>query len=262
MTVEKTAILSQYLSKLTVRILIVAAVTFVYFFHREYITGFLTRPVVESLRDRTCWPLIALWAVLMVMMFLHLTPPKVFTMGVLKMKEDKLDLDPRYDRGKILEFVQRQNVGAWKVMLAWVLLNGAIGMLYLFDVLEVADLFMITIFYFLCDYICILFYCPFQSHIMHNKCCVNCRIYDWGHFMMFTPMVFVTHFFSWTLFWLSVIVLIHWEIAYALHPERFNEISNRALRCSNCTDKSCQLKKIVTRRETHVGGTGRVSHPE
>ncbi len=46
---------------------------------------------------------------------------------------------------------------------------------------------MVSAFYFLCDYVCILIYCPFQSHIMHNKCCVNCRIYGWGHFMIFTP---------------------------------------------------------------------------
>ena len=39
---------------------------------------------------------------------------------------------------------------------------------------------MVSVFYFLCDYVCILIYCPFQSHIMHNKCCVNCRIYGWG----------------------------------------------------------------------------------
>lgn len=71
---------------------------------------------------------------------------------------------------------------------------------------------MVSVFYFLCDYVCILIiYCPFQSHIMHNKCCVNCRIYGWGDFMMFTPMVCIRHFFSWTLFWMSVLVLIRWD---------------------------------------------------
>lgn len=249
MKIEHTPILNQYVCKLFIRIAMVSAVTVAYFLERDVITSLLTQPVFESLQDQRTWPFIALWAILMVMMTIHLIPPKAFTMAVLKRKEERLDLDPAFDKGKLLEYVQKMNVRAWNVMLVWVLLNGVIGMLFLFDVLKVADIFLVSIFYFLCDYICILFYCPFQTHIMHNKCCVNCRIYDWGHFMMFTPMLFIRHFFSWTLFWLSVLVLIHWEIVYARHPERFWEGSNRTLRCVNCKDKSCQFKKALIRKK-------------
>lgn len=245
----RTIILDQYIWKFIVRILIVTAVVFVYFTDRDFITDFLTQPVSQSLQNKILWPLVALWAVMMLMMTIHFIPPRIFTMALLKRKKEKLDLDRSFDRHKLLEYVQDQNVRALKVMLVWVLFNGIIGMLYLFGVLQVADLFLVSIFYFLCDYICILFYCPFQSHIMHNKCCVNCRIYDWGHFMMFTPMIFIRHFFSWTLFWLSVLVLIRWEIVYSRHPERFWEGSNRTLRCTNCTDKSCQIKKLLAPRK-------------
>ena len=81
---------------------------------------------------------------------------------------------------------------------------------------------------------------------MKNKCCINCRIYDWGHFMMFTPMLFIRNFFSWSLFFTACIVLIKWEIIYAKHPERFYEGSNKNLQCQNCKDRTCQIKKNVT----------------
>lgn len=83
---------------------------------------------------------------------------------------------------------------------------------------------------------------------MKNRCCVNCRIYDWGHFMMFTPMLFIRNFFSWSLFFTSVVVLIHWELLYAKHPERFWHGSNRSLQCANCKDKTCQYKKQIASR--------------
>lgn len=249
MTLVRTPVINQYIGKFIARIVIVTAVAVTYFIHRDVLTNVLTQPALDSVQDAYYWPFIALWAALMAMMARHLLPPKVFTMALLKQKEERLDLDPNYKKERLLQYVQKQNVKAWYVMLVWVLLNGAIGMLYLYGILKVADMFLITTFFFLCDYICILFYCPFQSLIMHNKCCVNCRIYDWGHFMMFTPMLFVKHFFSWTLFWMALVVLIRWEIVYARHPERFWQGSNRNLRCSNCKDKSCQMKKMLAKKK-------------
>ena len=124
------------------------------------------------------------------------------------------------------------------------------GLLYLFHIMDEADLMMLSVFYFLCDYICILIHCPFQFWIMKNRCCVNCRIFDWGHFMMFTPMLFIRNFYSWSLFFTSAIVLLKWEIVYAKHPERFWYGSNKHLQCANCNDKICQVKKKVTKAVT------------
>lgn len=188
-----------------------------------------------------------LWLIFMTMMIIHLVPPKVFTMALLRRKKERLERVENYSRQELLEYVADQNAKAWKVMLVWIILNALVGFLYLFKVLDSADLLMITVFYFLCDYICILLYCPFQSKIMGNKCCVNCRIYDWGHFMMFTPMLFIQNFFSWSLFFTSFLVLLKWEMTYAKHPERFWEGSYKVLKCSNCKDKSCQFKKALKR---------------
>ena len=41
---------------------------------------------------------------------------------------------------------------------------------------------------------------------------------------------------------LALVVLLRWEIAVALHPERFDERTNASLRCANCTDKLCYLR--------------------
>ena len=133
-------------------------------------------------------------------------------------------------------------------MLVWLSFNSMFGILYLLKIIDNMDLLMLSVFYFLCDYICILFFCPFQTFIMKNKCCVNCRIYDWGHFMMFTPMLFICNFYSWSLFFVSCVVLIHWEMIYAKHPERFYSGSNKRLQCINCGDKTCQIKKALSRQ--------------
>ena len=66
---------------------------------------------------------------------------------------------------------------------------------------------------------------------------------DWGHMMMYTPMLFIPSFFSWSLLFLSLIVAIRWEFTYAQHPERFWRGSNAAIRCENCQDHLCKIKK-------------------
>lgn len=63
--------------------------------------------------------------------------------------------------------------------------------------------------------------------------------------MMFTPMLFIKNFFSWSLFFTSCIVLLHWEIIYAKYPERFWSGSNRKLECANCKDKICKYKRKI-----------------
>ena len=97
--------------------------------------------------------------------------------------------------------------------------------------------------YSICDIICILFFCPFQTWFMKNKCCSSCRMYNWDYAMMFTPLFFVRRGYAWGLLALSVALLIRWEITFYLHPERFSEKTNDYLRCANCTEKLCSHKK-------------------
>ena len=45
---------------------------------------------------------------------------------------------------------------------------------------------------------------------------------------------------------MSIVVLIRWEITYAMHPYRFWSGSNINLRCENCSDQMCKIKKPLT----------------
>lgn len=211
-----------------------------YLIHKDTFYNLLKEPLFFNIS-----PLRILWFIFMITMITHLFPSNHLPMSLRKSKEETYKPSDNYSRLELLEYVHKQNLRAWIVMLVWLIFNAIFGALYLFHIIDTADLLMLTVFYYLCDYICILFYCPFQSIIMKNKCCVNCRIYDWGHFMMFTPMLFIKDFFSWSLFFTSLIVLIHWEIIYAMHPERFYEGSNDTLKCINCKDKTCQAKRRI-----------------
>ena len=239
--IRYTWMLRRYLLKFAVRIGIFVAVLVLYLRHKDWLIVFMTQSIALGIT-----PLHVLWLVFMGMMLLHIFPGKKRMSMALRKAEERHYVEvPGYSELQMLRFVQDQNRKAWRVMLVWLLFNCIFGLLYLIGVLNNADLLMLTVFYFLCDYICILLYCPFQSIIMKNKCCVNCRIYDWGHFMMFTPMIFIRNFFSWSLFITSCVVLIHWELKYAKHPERFWSGSNQTLQCTSCRDKTCQLKRSL-----------------
>lgn len=234
-----TGMMARYLWKLLFRVGIFVSILLFYIMNKPLMCQVMTMKVYMGIK-----PIHVLWLYFMGLMLLHIFPIKeiMLSMARRKAEEEPYEAVEGYSELELLKFVQDQNEKAWKVMLVWLLLNCVIGGLYLLNVLDNADLLMITVFFFLCDYICILFFCPFQTFIMKNKCCVNCRIYDWGHFMMFTPMLFIKNFFSWSLFITSCVVLIHWEVIYAKHPERFWSGSNKTLQCANCKDKTCQIK--------------------
>lgn len=232
--------MTRYLIKFLIRIIIFFSILSVYLLNKNLLLRLVTSPIRYGIT-----PLHIVWLIFIIMMLIHLFPKKPFTMALLKAKKSTYNNIENYSEVNLYKYIQNQNCKAWIVMLLWLLFNAIWGLFFAFDVIDEADLFMLTIFYFLCDYICILIYCPFQSHIMKNKCCVNCRIYDWGHFMMFTPMVFIRSFYTWSLFFLSCIVLIRWELIYAAHPERFWSGSNKNLQCQYCKDKTCQIKNMV-----------------
>ncbi len=241
---KKTLKMKVYLVKFLIRLIVFLSVFVLYCKHRDWMVSFMTQDIRYGVT-----PIHILWLLFMGTMALHLFPSSLKSMALLKMKQEKYVPIEGYSEYELLKYVQNQNQKAWFVMLVWLFMNAIVGFLYLFDVVDDVDLLMLTVFYYLCDYICILFYCPFQSNIMKNKCCVNCRIYDWGHFMMFTPMLFIRNFFSWSLFFVSLVVLIRWEIVYARHPERFWSGSNQVLQCRYCKDQTCTIKKKLGRED-------------
>ena len=100
-------------------------------------------------------------------------------------------------------------------------------------------------FYGVCDIVCILFYCPFQSWLMHNRCCTTCQIFNWDAIMAVTPLMFAPSWYSAVLVALALVVLLRWEISAFVYPERFFEETNASLSCANCRDKLCKLREPI-----------------
>ena len=128
--------------------------------------------------------------------------------------------------------------GAYRVFLIWGALIAVLGVLYYTHVIGKLGLFMVSVCFYVCDLICVLIWCPFRL-IMKNKCCTTCRIFNWDHLMMFSPLIFVGGFYSVSLVLMSFVAWLVWELCVMLYPERFCEMTNVALKCSECTDKLC-----------------------
>ena len=169
-------------------------------------------------------------------------------MSVARLKQYSpfCDIDPDYDRAQLKEEVRRQNRGALKVALLWLAVNGVAAILFFRSIIGAAELVLLTAFFYLSDMICILFFCPFQMFLMGNRCCINCRIYSWGAWMMSVPLTLIPSVVTLIPVVLSLSLLIRWEIHYHRHPERFWSGSNQVLRCANCREHLCRTKPVPT----------------
>lgn len=181
--------------------------------------------------------LAVIWIVFAIEMVLRFFPSKTESMGCQK----------QFKKNYAQTGESVPDRMSWKrtfaVASVWILLNGIIGALYLLGVYDGGVLLLVSLLFAVCDMICILFFCPFQTWFMKNKCCTTCRIYNWDYAMMFTPLVFINNVYARSLFILSIILLIEWEILYKRFPERFVENCNSSLSCASCQEKLCHHKK-------------------
>ena len=136
------------------------------------------------------------------------------------------------------EYIVTTTKAAYKVFALWGFVITVIGVLYYSNIIGKIGLFIISVFFYVCDLICVLVWCPFRL-IMKNKCCTTCRIFNWDHLMMFSPLIFMGGFYSISLMAMALLTWLAWEICVLIYPERFSEMTNAALKCSECTDKLC-----------------------
>ena len=135
-------------------------------------------------------------------------------------------------------YIRSANRSAALVFVLWTVVTCIIGLLYRRGVLSASVLVLISVFFYVCDLICVLIWCPFRL-MLGNRCCTTCRIFNWDHLMMFAPLGFVPGFFTRSLALLAAVIWVIWEVSVFLHPERFWDRSNAALTCAQCTDKLC-----------------------
>ena len=234
---QKLTMLRNYLLQFSLRLLTLLVTFAVYLTAPEALDFTKNRELLH--------PINLLWLVFFVSFAIQLAPFARISRGCLKQFPMHYEKTPDpIDAAALRRSTRALDRGAVRVALVWIALNGFFAALYFRRVIGIAELVLLAAFYYVCDLICIMFYCPFQHLLMKNKCCVTCRIFAWGTIMIATPFLFVPHLYSWSLAALALVCTLRWEITYRRHPERFTEQTNAFLRCENCTDHLCAMKKI------------------
>ena len=189
---------------------------------------------------RTLSPLHLLWAVWVGDMVLQIVPIKnKVPLGSQKLFANRFrPIREKINYESLRRYVISTTRAAYRVFLLWCALIAVIGLLYGGGYISPIGLFMISVFFYVCDLICVLVWCPFRL-MMRTRCSTTCRIFNWDHLMMFSPLIFLGGFYAISLVVLALAAWLVWELCVMLYPERFWEHSNAALKCSECTDKLC-----------------------
>ncbi len=199
--------------------------------------------VLSESSGTTHWILVAIWIIYAIEMLLRFFPSSWESMGC--QKQFARNYRPTGKPTSEAEILP--GIRTLAVLAAWIALNGIWGLLYHYHIFDEGILMLISLAYGICDMICILFFCPFQTWFMKNRCCGTCRIYNWDFAMMFTPLMFIRSGYTWSLAALSLGILIKWEYLVHRHPERFSETTNQSIACAHCNEKLCHHKKQLHR---------------
>ncbi len=185
-------------------------------------------------------PLHMLWVIWVADMVLQILPIKnKIALGSQKLFANRFKpIVEKINYKALKDYVVTTTKAAYKVFILWTALILAIGGLYFGGVIDKTWLFLISVAFYVCDLICVLIWCPFRL-IMKNKCCTTCRIFNWDHLMMFSPLIFAGGFYCVSLVIMAFVAWLVWELCIMIYPERFCEMTNAALKCSECTDKLC-----------------------
>ncbi len=188
-----------------------------------------------------------IWIIFVIEMIFRFFPSRLESMGCQKQFARNF-----ISTEKIKPIRQSRKI-VFLVAALWLLLNAIFGILYYLKCIDAGILIIICLVFSVCDMICILFYCPFQTIFLKNKCCGTCRIYNWDYAMMFTPLIYVKSYYSWSLLGIALLLLFVWEHLHHKHPERFYETTNANLSCANCKEKLCHHKKQLRYFWNHNG---------
>lgn len=229
----KTSVARTHYFRLTYRSILFLAVLIDVIYRKVNGLGML----LDELEDHYPAILVVVWVVFMIEMIGRFFPSKLESPGCQKQFKSNYKPTGRTDA------VLHDDHAGFIVALVWIILNMGIGALYQLGVINQDVMLLVCLAYSVCDIICILFFCPFQTWFLKNKCCVSCRIYNWDFAMMFTPMFFIPRVYTWTLLAASIALLLRWEITLWKHPERFSANTNAYMSCENCPEKLCAHKK-------------------
>ena len=231
-----------YVAKLVFRCLVLAACTALYFL----------RPAAFAVLDGWQFfsrlsPLHILWGLWVVDMLMQILPVKnKLPVGSQKLFVNRFrPVRERVNRESLKKYAVTATTYAYRVFFLWVVLIAAFGVCYHYGLLDDRKLILISAHFYVFDLVCVVIWCPFRL-LMKTRCCTTCRIFNWDHMMMLSPLIFVGGFFAVSLVVLATVTWLTWEVCVLLYPERFWEGSNAALKCAECTDGLCrgQCRKL------------------
>ena len=156
-----------------------------------------------------------------------------------------------YNKEKLDKYIEKCNKQARRVLIVWTLFNLFIYAIYKKYNLSKSYVFLVFMFYYWLDMFCVNIWCPFHKLFFKSKCCNECRIYNWDHVMLFTPLVFIKSFWTYSLFVLSLFAFFQWEYMIKVHPERFSPVSNKKLQCKYC-NYNCRFNKIKKSKNKNI----------
>ncbi len=183
------------------------------------------------------WLSCTIWAVFMTEMVRRLFPLRTESIGCQKQFAHTF----RPARREVPKLPHRR---ALAVAVLWIAVSAVIGYAYFRGLIPAGGLMLFSLFFSVCDMICVLVFYPFQKWFMKNRCCITCRIYDWDYAMMFAPLAFLPSVLPRSLSGLGLVLLARWEWTVFRHPERFSEATNASVSCKNCTEKLCRHKLL------------------
>jgi len=188
----------------------------------------------------TLSPLHLLWGIWVVDMVYQIVPLKnQVPLGSQKLFASRFKpIRDKINYEALRSYVVSTTKAAYKVFILWCALIAVLGALYFGGILSKTALFMVSVLFYVCDLICVLIWCPFRL-MMKTRCCTTCRIFNWDHLMMFSPLIFMGGFYAVSLVIMAGLAWLIWELCVMMYPERFWDHSNAALKCSECTDKLC-----------------------
>ena len=192
-----------------------------------------------------------IWAIWIVDMTAQLIPAGGYSAaGSLKQfgRYYKPARDP-IEQTRLRRFFWENSLDSANVLVVWIMIITGIGVLKTTGLFGEKELLLAAVVFYVLDMTFILFWCPFQVWILKNRCCTTCRIYNWDHMMMFSPLVFIAGFYGLSLFGLSMVSFLVWEWCFVRHAERFSDDTNLALRCGSCTDGLCRSESTGRRHE-------------
>lgn len=147
--------------------------------------------------------------------------------------------------GHLRAQIRQANRRLWGVVAVWLLCIAALGSALWLKLVEKIYVVLAALLCSVLDQVFVNIWCPLRAWILKAKCCATCRIYGWGFAMMYSPLLFIPSFWTYSLLLMAAVILVRWEIAHARHPERFYGVSNKALRCGRCADP-CRRAERVT----------------